>query len=60
MAKGMAMKTSPTGMSQKWMNQPLSAVEKKEALVGRVSSATCRIRPMCTKPVKKMTVRGVP
>lgn len=47
-------------MSQNWMNHPLSLVGKKGALVGSLSSSTLLIRPMCMKPVKKMTVRGVP
>jgi hypothetical protein len=59
-AKGNAVKTSPTLTSQKWMNQPLSAVGKNAELVGSLCSSTCFILPMCMKPVKKMTVRGVP
>jgi len=59
-AKGIARNTSPTLMSQKWMNQPLSAVGKKALLVGRFSRCTLLIRPMCTKPEKKTTVSGVP
>ena len=59
-AKGMAMKMSPTGISQKCTNQPLSAVGKNGRLVGSFSKSMVFMRPRCTKPVKKMTVRGVP
>ena len=60
-ANGIARKMSPTGISQKWTNQPLSdIVGMKDTLVGRVSSEICFILPMWTKPVKKTTVRGVP
>lgn len=60
MAKGIAMKTSPMPISQKWMNHPLSVVGKKALLVGSVLKSTSRIFPMWTKPVQNMTVRGVP
>lgn len=59
-ANGIARNTSATLMSQKWTSQPLSWVGKKASLVGRLSRDTCFILPMCTKPVKKMTVSGVP
>lgn len=60
MAKGIAIKISPTLMSQKCTNQPLSAVGKKALLVGSVVRLTFSILPKCTKPVKNTTVSGVP
>jgi hypothetical protein len=59
-ANGMARKTSPTSISQKWINQERSMVGTNDLLVGSVNKSTLRILPMWTKPVKKMTVRGVP
>jgi len=54
------MKMSATSISQKRMNQLRSWVGKKALLVGKVCTFTLSIRPMCTKPVKKMIVKGVP
>lgn len=59
-AKGIAMKTSETLISQKCINHPLSMVGKKALLVGKVFRDTSLILPMCTNPVKNITVRGVP
>jgi hypothetical protein len=43
-------------MSQKWMSQLRSVVGKKALEVGRVRRSMDFMRPMWTKPVKKMTV----
>lgn len=59
-ANGIAMKTSDTLISQKCMNHPLSVVGKNALLVGRVSKLISAILPICTNPVKKTTVSGVP
>lgn len=59
-ANGIAMKTSETLICQKSINHDLSLVGKKALLVGKTSSETSAIFPICTKPVKKITVRGVP
>ena len=60
-AKGSARKTSPAVASASWdTNQPRSAVGKKDLDVGSFSTSTLAIWPMCTKPVKKMIVSGVP
>jgi hypothetical protein len=59
-AKGIAMKTSDTLMSQKWINHPRSVVGKKALLTGNTARSTLFILPMYTNPVKKITVKGVP
>ena len=60
MANGMARNTSPTDTSLGSTIQLDRVVGKNALLVGNVARSTGFIRPIYTKPVKKMSVRGVP
>ena len=60
-AKGSARKTSPAvAFASSDTNQPRSAVGKKDLDVGSFSVSTLAMWPICTKPVKKIIVNGVP
>lgn len=60
MANGSAVNICPTLKSQKLTAQPRSAVGSNALLVGSTAKCTSAMRPICTKPVKKMRVSGVP